>query len=54
MKSKNVQVQAYVAWGETVRSTNGIVVQKGGSHITTKCVTTLVLVGSTIQLCSNQ
>ena len=41
---------AHVAWGDTVRSTGEI----GGSHLLAKCAITLVLICSTIQLCSNQ
>ena len=47
-------VLAYVALGETLRSKDGIGVQKSVRHLTAKCATTFVLVGSTIQLCSNQ
>ena len=36
----------YVAWGETVRFTDGIGMQKGERHRMAKCATTLVLVPS--------
>ena len=46
-KTENILL-AYIAWGATLRSTFGIGLQKGGSHLTDKCATTLVLAGSNI------
>ena len=43
-----------LAWGGNVRSTDGIGLQKRGSHLTAKCANTLVLIDSTTQLCANQ
>ena len=47
-KDRPTHVLAYVDWEETVRSIEGIWLQKGGGHPTVKCASTLVLAGSTI------
>ena len=50
-------MQVIINWNdflEALRSTDEIGLQKGGSHLTAKCATGLVLAGSTIRLCSTQ